>query len=368
MRSVSTSRAAVLAQFEQPLELRDFPLPDALEPGAALVRVSMAGVCGTDVHLWKGQLPIPLPVILGHETAGVIQTLGEGLMRDWAGQPLRPGQRVTWSSSIICGQCYYCRQKNQPTRCLRRKAYGISYDCTQPPHLLGGYADYIYLRPGTAIFALPEGLPTETVVGAGCALVTSIHGLERIGIHWGETVVIQGSGPVGLASLALARDSGAAHIAMIGGPAHRLEWARRFGADVCLDVTSTTPQERAKQILELTGGFGADLVLECVGIPQAVTEGLELCRDGGRYLVLGHYGDAGTIPFNPHVVTRKQLVVAGSWGFEPRHTQTGLQFLERTRDRFPFEKLISNRFGLEQVNEALQTTARWTGVKSVIVP
>ena len=365
---MATSRAAVLARFEQPLELREFPLPATLEPGSALVRVAMAGVCGTDVHLWKGQLPIPLPVILGHETVGVIEALGEGLTQDWAGQELRPGQRINWSSSIICGQCFYCRQKNQPTRCLRRKAYGISYDCTLPPHLLGGYSEFIYLRPGTAIFALPDELPNEAVVGAGCALVTSLHGLERIGVRWGETVVIQGSGPVGLACLALVRDSGAAQIIMLGGPVHRLEWAKRFGADICLDVTTTTPQERNKRVLELTGGFGADLVLECVGIPQAVTEGLELCRDGGRYLVLGHYGDAGTIEFNPHIVTRKQLVVAGSWGFEPRHTQAGLHFLARTRDRFPFEKLVSSPFALEQANEALRMTARWAGVKSIIVP
>jgi len=328
----------------------------------------MAGVCGTDVHLWKGQLPIPLPVILGHEATGVIKNLGEGLSRDWAGQPLKPGQRVTWSSSIVCGECYYCRQKNQPTRCLHRKAYGISYDCTQTPHLFGGYADYIYLRPRTAIFALPDGLPTEAVVGAGCALVTSIHGLERIGLRWGDTVVIQGSGPVGLACLALARDGGAARIIMIGGPAHRLEWARQFGADVCLDIESTTAPERAQAILELTGGFGADLVLECVGIPEVVTEGLELCRDGGRYLVLGHYGDAGTMTLNPHIITRKQLVVAGSWGFEPRHTHAGIQFLTRTRDTFPFEKLVSSPFALESANDALQTTARWAGVKNIIVP
>jgi L-iditol 2-dehydrogenase len=166
----------------------------------------------------------------------------------------------------------------------------------------------------------------------------------------------------------LVRDSGAAQIIVLGGPAHRLEWASRFGADVCIDVTTTTPQERKQNVMDLTGGFGADIVLECVGLPQAVTEGLELCRDGGRYLVLGHYGDAGTIEFNPHIVTQKQLVVAGSWGFEPRHTHAGLQFLTRTRSRFPFEKLVSEPFALDKANEALQTTARWAGVKSVIVP
>jgi threonine dehydrogenase-like Zn-dependent dehydrogenase len=365
---MKTSRAAVLTQYEAPLELKEFPLPQAIEPGAALVKVKLAGICGTDVHLWHGQLPIPLPVILGHETVGVIEEMGEGLTHDWTGTPLSVGDRIGWSSSINCNECYYCRTKPQPTRCLKRKAYGISYDCSVAPHLLGGYADYIYLRPGTAIFKIPEDLPTEAVVGAGCALVTSLHGSERIGVQMGDAVVIQGSGPVGLASLAVAKASGAATIVVLGGPPHRLELAKRFGADVCIDINETSVEERKARVLDLSGGFGVDVVLECVGIPEAVVEGVELCRDGGRYLVLGHYGNAGTIPFNFHVITRKQLTVAGSWGFEPRHTNAALKFLARTRDQFPFEQLVATPFPLERAFEALQATASWTTAKSAIAP
>ena len=106
--------------------------------------------------------------------------------RDWRGQPLQKGDRATWASSIVCGRCYYCRIQRQPTRCLARKAYGISHSADEPPHLHGGYAEYIALRPGTAIFRLPESLPTEAAVGAGCALWTAIHGVERMGICWGD--------------------------------------------------------------------------------------------------------------------------------------------------------------------------------------
>src|SRR5215470_14986147 len=111
-----TSRAAVMTNYEAPLEIREFPLPQSIEPGAALVRVKLAGICGTDVHLWHGQLPIPLPVILGHETVGFIEQIGEGLRKDWSGNPLSTGDRITWSSSINCNECYYCRTKPQPTR------------------------------------------------------------------------------------------------------------------------------------------------------------------------------------------------------------------------------------------------------------
>src|SRR4051794_16970218 len=114
-------RAAVLTRFKGPLEIRSYPLP-RVGPGEILVRIEMAGICGTDVHLCDGELDIPLPVVLGHETVGRIETLGAGLEKDWRGRHLNVGDRVTWASSIVCGECYYCRLKRQPTRCLNRKA------------------------------------------------------------------------------------------------------------------------------------------------------------------------------------------------------------------------------------------------------
>ncbi len=365
----ATATAAVLESFEQPLNLQCFPLPELVETGAALVRVEMAGICGTDVHLWKGQLPIPLPVILGHETAGRIERLGEHLEKDWLGNPLRPGDRVTWAASISCGGCYYCRLKQQPTRCMNRKAYGISFSSASAPHLQGGYAEYIYLRPGTAIFKLPDGLDNEEVIGAGCALTTALHGLERCGIRRGDRVVIQGAGPVALAVLALARHAGAQEILLIGGPPHRLEMCRRFGADFIVDLDELRTQaERQSVVLERLDGYGADLVVECVGLPPVVAEGLEYCRDGATYLVLGHYGNAGTVPLNPHIITRKQLHLVGSWGYEPRHVAAGLEFLTGAGKSFPFRDTVTHRFPLSQANHALAATREWRSGKSVLEP
>src|SRR5947209_17618878 len=175
-----TSSAAVLVNYQQPLQQRSYPLPEGIAPGEVLVRVEMAGICGTDVHLWLGQLPIPLPVILGHETVGRIERVGSGLSKDWRGMPLSTGDRITWASSIVCGECYYCRLKRQPTRCLFRKAYGISYSSDEAPHLRGGYAQFIHLRAGTAIFRVPDSVPTESVVGAGCALATVLQAFDHI--------------------------------------------------------------------------------------------------------------------------------------------------------------------------------------------
>ena len=364
-----SAQAAVLDQFNAPLVTREFPLPEKIEDGAALVRTEMAGICGTDVHLWKGELPIQLPVILGHETVGRIVELGAGLERDWSGQPLQIGDRVTWNSTVSCGQCYYCAVKRQPTRCRTRRAYGIGYRCDEAPHFLGGYAEFHYLRPRATIFKLPEDLPTESVIGAGCALITAIHGVERTGLEWQDTVVVQGAGPVGIAALAVAKSAGASRVIVIGGPKARLETARRFGADEIIDLDQVRePAARVEAVRQFTGGHGADVVLECVGHPSAIGEGMEMCRDGGKYLVLGHYCDAGPVLWNPHVITRKQLQVFGSWSSEPRHLKAAIDFLRANQERFPFAQMVSHRFTLAQANEALQTTARWEALKSVIVP
>ncbi|MSR65057.1 MAG: alcohol dehydrogenase [Verrucomicrobiae bacterium] len=366
---MSSAKASVLEKYESPLQLREFPLPSHLEPGAVLVRTEMAGICGTDVHLWKGQLPITLPVILGHETVGRIEQLGEGRDRDWTGQPLKIGDRITWNSTFSCGQCYYCAEKKQPTRCPQRRAYGIGHRCDQPPHLLGGYAEYHYLHPRATVFRIPDDLPTESVIGAGCAIITAIHGIERTGIAWNDTVVVQGAGPVGISALAVAKSAGASQVIVIGGPASRLEMAKKFGADHVINIDEVRdPAARIKAVRDLTRGYGADAVLECVGIPNAVPEGMEMCRDGGKYLVLGHYCDAGTVTFNPHVITRKQLQVFGSWSSEPRHLKAAIEFLRTHQREYPFAQMVTHRFTLAQANEALQTTAKWISAKSVIVP
>lgn len=365
---MSTCSAAVLTKYKEPLEIRRYPVPLA-GSGEALVRVDMAGICGTDVHLCDGELNIPIPVILGHETVGRIEQLGEGLVRDWRGAPLSVGDRVTWASSIVCDECYYCRVKRQPTRCLHRKAYGISYCADEAPHLRGGYAQLILLRAGTSIFRIPEDIPTESVIGAGCALVTVLHGTEKAAPALGDVVVVQGCGPVGLAAVAIAAESGASRVIVVGAPARRLELAREFGAHATLSIEEVPdPTERRKWVLNQAGGFGADLVFECVGKPAAVSEGWEYCRDGGKYLVLGQYANAGEVSMNPHTITRKQLQVFGSWGFEPRHVDRALTLLEDSRWQQRFAGEITHRFPLEQASEAIQNARLQHAGKTVIIP
>jgi threonine dehydrogenase-like Zn-dependent dehydrogenase len=365
---MSVCKAAVLTTYKEPLELQDFTVPE-VGPGEALIRVEMAGICGTDVHLCDGELNIPLPVILGHETVGRIEKLGEGLTQDWRNAPLAAGDRVTWASSVVCGQCYYCRLKQQPTRCLSRKAYGISYCAAEAPHLRGGYAEYILLRAGSSIFRIPESLPTDSVIGAGCALTTALHGLERATVALGDIVVIQGAGPVGLAALAVSLQSGASKVIVVGAPQRRLNLAMEFGAHAVINIDEVrSPEERRQRVLQETGPYGADVVVECVGRPIAVPEGWELCRDGAKYLVLGQYANAGDVSVNPHTITRKQLQIFGSWGFEPRHVDKALTLLEIPHWRQRFASGITHRFPLSQASQAIETVRQGQAGKTVIVP
>ena len=353
---LSEVRAAVLEAFEHLLRSGLIPTPATRprrSPGRDRHRRASAAptsISGSDSS------PSPCPTSWATNPPAASRSSGAGLERDWRGEKLAPGDRVTWASSIACGECFYCRVKRQPTRCLTRKAYGISYCAADAPHLRGGYAEKILLRAGTAIFRIPDAVPSEALIGAGCALTTRIHASERAPLEWGDSVVVQGTGPVGLAAIAVERVAGAGNIVAIGGPKHRLELARDFGADVVIDIAEMPAVEaRRDAVLDAVGPYGADQVIECVGHPAAVNEGILLCRDGGQFVVLGQYADAGNISFNPHTITRKQLRVIGSWGFEPRHVDRASGCSSATpRLREKFARGITHRFPLDQADDALQ--------------
>ncbi|MBA3363174.1 MAG: alcohol dehydrogenase catalytic domain-containing protein, partial [Actinobacteria bacterium] len=296
------SRAAVLERFETPIRMRSVEVPEP-RPGAVVTEVLCAGICGTDIHLQDGRLPIPIPVVLGHEAVGTVAALGEGVDSDALGRPLGIGDRVMWASSIACGTCYYCRQIGEPTLCANRSVFGINRRADQFPRLSGAWADFQYLDPGTTIIRLPDDVSTEAAISLGCAGPTSVHGVVGIARpRVGDTVVVQGSGPVGLAAAMYARLSGVERIVMVGGPAARLELARTLGvADAYIDIFEVKePAERLVSVLRDTQeGRGGDVVIEATGVPSAVAEGLEMCRPAGTYLVLGQYTDHGATPINP---------------------------------------------------------------------
>jgi threonine dehydrogenase-like Zn-dependent dehydrogenase len=259
--------------------------------------------------------------------------------------------------------------ERERTLCADRKVYGINQRFDQWPHLSGGWADYVYLQPGSAVFRVPEGVSATQAIALGCAGPTAVHGVNDItGIDVGDTVVVQGSGPVGMAAAMYAHLAGAAKVIIVGGPASRLALARELGVgDVHVDVFATPDaDERLRQVLsETPGGRGADVVLECAGVPTAVAEGFEMARRNAKYLVLGQYTDRGATPINPHVITRKQLKVYGSWAFAESHYLGYLRSLPQLAARFDLDRLVTP-YPLEEANQALADVGEGKVMKAVL--
>src|SRR5687767_10415368 len=247
----------------QPIELREFAEP-ALPPGAAMLRTERSEVCGTDVHLWHGRLAgVPYPIIPGHVSAGTLESI-RGSLKGLDGSTLREGDRaVFFDVHRTCGRCRACTVHRTPTRCSSRRVYGITDSADEG--LFGGWAQAIYLEPGVALARLPDAIALDDYIGGGCGLLTAVHIAERADIRLGDAVVVQGIGAVGLSAIALARIAGASRIIAIGAPEARLALAREMGADLVLDLTDTTLEQRRQAVLDATYDEGADIVIEAAG-------------------------------------------------------------------------------------------------------
>jgi L-iditol 2-dehydrogenase len=326
-------------------------------------------VCGTDVHLLRGHLGgVPWPIIPGHVSVGRVLE-SNGFLLDVEGAPVEPGRLVTFYDVFgACGACWHCLVAKAATRCPKRRVYGITTSANEG--LLGGWAERIELRPGVRVLPLPDGLCAEDFMGGGCGLPTAFHAIERGGVALADTVVVQGSGPVGLNAVVFAQLAGASRVLAIGAPAERLAAARRLGAEDALDVTAVTdPAARVRWVRERTGGRGADLVVEASGNPAAVVEGLEMTRDAGRYVVVGQYTDAGDVSLNPHRhLNRRHVTLVGCWGYEYTHLHRAVVLMAKHHARFRWRELISREYRLADAARALEDMAALRVVKALIRP
>jgi len=360
------ARAAVLRKFKDPLRIEEVPVPRDIEPHAALVKIEACSICGTDVHLWQGSLSlkVDLPVIIGHEMVGRVVSLGSGADRDSVGNPLRVGDRVVYTHTA-CGTCYFCTTARKPTLCDNRRAY-MYETMEQSPYLLGGFAEYGYVLPESGRLRVPDEVSSELASLSSCALRSVMNAMSQLGqIEPTETVLIQGAGPLGLLATANAKVRGARKVIVVGSPEPRLQLAREFGADVCIPVEGTTAAERLERVLEQTDGRGADIVMEFTGVPAAFNEGLQLARKGARYLIVGQLGE-GKTEFQPSMIVKKNINVIGSFSGDARSYSLALQFIAKHRDAFPFEKMITGRYPLDQVNVALERMKNFQEIKPVI--
>lgn len=364
-----TSRAAVLRAPREKVEIREIEILPP-EPGAIVAQVEASTVCGTDVHIWHGDLVPEWPVGLGHEMTGRIAALGDGVIKDAADQPLAVGDRIVWAYPW-CGKCYYCTIARQPSLCPNARMNGWR-SAEKYPYLCGGFADYCYILPDCRPVKAPAEIDAAVVSSATCALRTVVHAFERLdqygGIGVQPTIAVLGTGPVGLYSLAMSLVAGASQVISIGAPAQRVALARKWGAAHAINMEEMKDaRERIDTVRKLTGGRGADLVIEAAGPPSAFEEGLEMVRRGGRFLVIGTTATRN-VQISPRRINKDMVEIIGVISAHAGHFYKAMQFLQSNRARFDFTAMISNRYALADVNDALENMAALREIKPALIP
>ncbi|HTP23985.1 MAG TPA: alcohol dehydrogenase catalytic domain-containing protein [Solirubrobacteraceae bacterium] len=375
----TTVRAATLLGPRR-LEVRDYPYPAALEPGAVLLRMLASGICGTDKHTYRGETEqylgtehertTPFPIIQGHENVGLVAEVGPGGAVAFDGTPLATGDRVIPAPNRACGRCHMCARGFPYYLCRHLENYGNSLTAAVAPHLFGGWSEYLYLKPGTAMFRVPAGLPDDVAVLTEIFAVT--HSLERAaalrrpaGFRPGDAVAVIGAGPLGLAHAVKASLMGAGRVLVLDPSSRRRGLAIRVA-----DAVALLPGDDATaEVRERCGGEGADIVVNATGFPGTFAEATAIVRDGGTIIEVGAFVDMGDEAFNPAVICGRSLTLLGVGGEDLRGYEGTLALLARHHGRIPFGEIVSHRFAIEDAPAAMTTALDAdASAKVLIVP
>ena len=339
---MKTARGAIFRQPKKPLDLSELALPQC---GAreALVQVSLATICASDLHTFEGRRNEPCPSILGHEGVGRVMALGEGRDRNLV------GQRVTWTIADSCGKCVPCHDWELPQKCSHLFKYGHA-TTSDGCGLNGCYATHILLRAGTTIIPVPDSLSDELVAPANCALATMVGATEWLPKPC-NVAVIQGAGMLGLYGCALLRCKGVERVVVVDTDPARLELVKHFGGEPTLS-TQTISQG------------SVDAVFEVAGTSAIIPEGVRLLRTGGYYAFIGMVHPGTPLELSGQTVVRQCLTFRGFHNYAPRHLEYSIQFLNEQRTSFPWEKLVSPAYPLGEINAAFDEagTRKWARV------
>lgn len=376
--------SALAATLVEPgrYELREFPLPEPA-PGCVLVKMQMSGICGTDKHTFQGfttqygERKIEFPLIQGHENVGTIAAIGgNGEYADFEGIPLHIGDRVVVGANVSCGHCYYCRHDFPYCCCENALDYGNLLSAKNPPYLFGGWSQYLYVIPGSFLVKVPDDLPAEIAVlteifavSVGLDRAKQMSAFPNESFRFDDTVVVLGVGPLGMCFLMKARMLGAGTIIAVDLSDYRLNFAKRLGADHVINAANTSQSDRLQFVRDLTYGRGADMVIECAGVPQAVVEGLEMLRLSGLLVEAGNFSDLGEVSFSPHRhLCSKNVRILGVSGEEPAAYGPGMRQMARYMNHYPLREFVTHRFGLRDVDAAVKQSIEPHSMKVVLEP
>lgn len=334
----------------RPLELRRFTLPE-LEAGEALVRLECCTICGSDLHTVGGARNEPAPSVLGHEALGVVDAVGRPAPCDLQGRPLQPGDRITWSVAVSCGECDRC-QRGLPQKCRKLAKYGHEL-AEGRTALSGGLGEFVLLRRGSTVVRVADNLPAEVICPVNCATATIAAACRVAGEIAGRNVLIFGAGMLGLTAAAYAKSQGASTVTVCDVHPRRLERARGFGADDAVEWRSDSNDLRQALLRGRTELF--DIVLELSGAPDAVEAAFEMGGVGAKIVLVGSVMKSRPVAVDPETVVRRWLSIHGVHNYGPGDLQAAVAFLEQFGAVYPFAELVEFTYPLAEANTAIET-------------
>lgn len=346
--------AAVLYEPDGDFVIKEYSLPDPA-PGTLLLKVELCGICGADPQIYQGKHhETTFPLIMGHEICGQVIARGQRADTDFLGRSVVEGDRIVFVPAVHCGKCYFCSVVKTRSKCVRSVQYGFFSNPDHEPHFSGGYAQYLYLHhPGTEFFKV-DVAPEKAVLTE--PLAVAIHGVTRAQLSPGDSVVVQGSGPIGLLTLLYCKVAGAGKVIVVDkGRKERLRVAKEFGADVTIDVEEIPDiEDRCRIVKDATvSGYGADAVFECAGVPEVVVEGIKYLRDSGTYCMVGNAVDKGTIPLNPCLdILDKNITIEGIFDHAVDDFIKAVNVIENIE--IPLSPMISHKVSLRRLRETMQ--------------
>ena len=338
-----TQTSAVLVEPTR-VEMQQFPIPEASHDDGVL-KTEVSGICGSDVHHFRRH---PGPVILGHEIVGSIVDIGPDAQDVWG---VARGDRVVVETTFGCGRCDDCRL-GYYRLCSRTKGYGGSIRSDQPPYLWGGLGEYVYLPPTARVHKVPDAMPAEVAVLVCAVLGNGVRWFRTVGgVSIGDTAVVVGPGPQGLAATITARESGARNIVVIGMARDeaRLAMAKRLGATHTIVADSEDPRSL---VAELTEGRMAEVVIDVTNSASSPPLALDLVGSRGA-LVLAGGRDHKTSPLLTDKITAEEIRIFGVNTHDSPAVRQALSIAES--GRYPLEEIVSHRFHLDEVETAIRT-------------
>ena len=361
------SRVAMLTKPEH-FDIQEYSIPEVGDDDI-LVKVEGCGVCGTDAHEFRRDPFSLIPVVLGHEGTGEIVKMGKNVSKDSAGKPLGIGDKVV--------TCMIFKDNPDITMFDLNKqnvggadVYGLLPD--DDKHLNGWFADYILVRGGSTIFNVSDlDLDSRILIEPCAVLVHAVERAKTTGIlRFNSRVAVQGCGPIGLICIAVLRTMGVENIVAVDGENGRLEFAKKMGASKTVNFKDYKGIEAlSAAVKDAFGGYLADFAFQCTGSPAAHSNIYKFIRNGGGLCELGFFINGGDATINPHFdICSKELTIVGSWVYTLRDYVTTFDFLKRAKGiGLPLQELITHKFPLEKINEALETNLKMTGLKIAIV-